>query len=754
MEDRELDMIRNDADNIQIPESLSPDNMMAKIAKKKAEGYFEESKKEEKKSKKRHNISKKAIAWMGGGAATIAAAASVGIILFGSGAGKVNDSTGKVHELNNNPGIVNELSIYESIAKNAFGDENNVEILSNYDKLAQYFVSQNTMRRKQSAADKLEDYLNNVIGKDDEILYEESIKGESTLDGAINGTAPGVDENEDMSDNESQPDYSETNTRTENVSEADIVKTDGKYIYYLTGIGRYSDSENIMLTIVKADGDKTVKVSEIAIEQYFINAIKNQKNAYLSANEMMIFEDKLVVIGENAGYSVLAFFDIKDKSEPKYLNALFVEGEYDSCRMVDGYLYLFADKNINNVVGKYYNYSGMSYVGIPYVGMPYSEMSVDSIKEEIIPCTSQGEVPEEDVFIAKCEDLSVYHMIGTVDMSDTSSFKQVKAVLGSGSGVVYVSAENIYYVSSVYEGYEEYNVGDEVQCAEKSELIRLSYKDGCVEATGRTVIDGVTGDEFAIDEYEGYLRIAVSAYFWTGYVTETKVEYYNGTEWVDDVIKTTRGTSYNSYKELSSLYVLDEDLKIVGSIPDLKENEQVYGVRFDGDIAYVVTYKQMDPLFTIDLSDPANPTILGALKIPGFSTYLHKWDENKLIGLGYDEHWNVKISTFDITDKKDVKEVDVCVLKDSYASEALYNHKAVFISAKNNLVGFMDSTGCYRIFSYVDGVLTEVIKAEMDVYITDNARGLYIGEYIYIVGEYNGVYVYRMSDFEQVTEVN
>ena len=737
IDDKILEDINNDAENIQIPDSLSPDNMMAKIAKKKVEGYFEENKKEEK-SKKSNKNSKKAIAWMSGGVATIAAAASVGIILFGSGAGKINDHTGNIREFNDNSNIVHELSIYDAIAENSFSDEGKVEKLSDYEKLAQYYLSQNTMRRKQSATDTIKDYINNIIVTDDEILYEESIKGESSLDGALNGQGPEGDVNEDTSDNESQPDYSETNTRTENVAEADIVKTDGKYIYYLTGMDRYTDSETIMLTIVKADGENTVKVSEISIEQYFLNAIKNEERKSCSVHEMMLYEDKLVVVGESVGYSVLAFFDITDKLAPQYVNALYVEGTYDSCRMVDGYLYVFADKNLNRVVNKYGNYVGMS---------------LDRIKEEIIPSSSQGEVPEEDVFISKCEVLNVYHMIGTVDMSNTSDFKQVKAVLGSGSGVVYVSANNIYYVSSVYEGYEEYNVGDEVQCAEKSELIRLSYKDGCVEATGRTVIDGITGDEFAIDEYNGYVRIAVSAYYWTGICKETEVEYYNGTEWVDDVIKRMTVRSYGSHKEFSSLYVLDKDLKVVGSIPDLKENEQVYGVRFDGDIAYVVTYKQMDPLFTIDLSDPTNPTVLGALKIPGFSTYLHKWDDNKLIGLGYDGNWNVKISTFDITDKTDVKETDVCILYDSYASEALYNHKAVFISAKNNLVGFMDSTGCYRIFSYVDGALTEVIKAEMDMYITDNARGLYIGEYIYIVGEYNGVVVYRMSDYEQIAKV-
>lgn len=731
IDDRILEEIKNDAENIQIPESLSPDNMMAKIAKKKSEGYFEESIQEEKKNRKKNKISKKIIAWTTGGVATIVAAASLGIILLGSGATKSYD-----RDINIYSG-----DLYNSIAEDEFSDEDKVENLSSYETLAQYYISKNTMRRKLSASEKLGNLLSEIFGgsiKGDASLDEDYLYNDSFTDGSLNGFIPEMEMNEGAIDDVAKPDYSDTNTRTENVSEADIVKTDGEYIYCLNNKVGYSAEEywNLTITIVKADGENSEKVSVIPVKEQLDKVARWELPIDYGNYEMMLYDDKLVVVCSNESYTVLLFYDITDKSAVKHENSLYIQGEYDSCRMVDGYLYVFADRYIEDKVNEYGEYIGIS---------------MERTIKNIIPCSSQGDVPEEDVYISKCEDFNMYHMIGTVDMNNTSDFMQVKAVLGSNSGTVYVSANNIYYVSRVYEGYEDCKVGEVIQCSDKSELIKLSYKDGFVEAAGRTVIDGEAGDEFAIDEYNGYLRMAVTVQRWNGICAERNVEYFNGSEWIDDKRKVIE-LSYMTNDQMSALYVLDEDLNVVGSIPNLKEDESVYGVRFDGDIAYVVTYRQMDPLFTIDLSDPTNPTVLGALKIPGFSTYLHKWDDNKLIGIGYDDDWQVKISTFDITDKTDVKETDVCYV-DSYGTDALYNHKALFISSKNNLVGFMDNGGYYRIFSYVDGVLTEVIETEIEDYIGNDVRGLYIGEYIYIAAENNGVYVYRMNDYEMLTVI-
>ena len=427
IDDRILEEIKNDAENIQIPESLSPDNMMAKIAKKKSEGYFEESIQEEKKNRKKNKISKKIIAWTTGGVATIVAAASLGIILLGSGATKSYD-----RDINIYSG-----DLYNSIAEDEFSDEDKVENLSSYETLAQYYISKNTMRRKLSASEKLGNLLSEIFGgsiKGDASLDEDYLYNDSFTDGSLNGFIPEMEMNEGAIDDVAKPDYSDTNTRTENVSEADIVKTDGEYIYCLNNKVGYSAEEywNLTITIVKADGENSEKVSVIPVKEQLDKVARWELPIDYGNYEMMLYNDKLVVVCSNESYTVLLFYDITDKSAVKHENSLYIQGEYDSCRMVDGYLYVFADRYIEDKVNEYGEYIGIS---------------MERTIKNIIPCSSQGDVPEEDVYISKCEDFNMYHMIGTVDMNNTSDFMQVKAVLGSNSGTVYVSANNIYYVS-------------------------------------------------------------------------------------------------------------------------------------------------------------------------------------------------------------------------------------------------------------------------------------------------------------------
>ena len=749
-----LDKMNEEAEKIQVPDSLSPDNMMKKIAKMKEEGAFKESeevnndKKSKRNNKKNKKNKKKLMALISGGMATVVAAASLGIILLGTGARNATDNR------------LIYKDIYSNVVNDSFqGDK--VETLASYEDLAKYYMAQSTMRKKETLGDKIENIFNDFLIKEEVELAPDNEDLDSnygsSFDGMTNAGAssePSKNPSSDNQNNETTPDYSETNTRTENVGEADVVKTDGKYIYYLSSkIDRSNDKKgDLVLTIVRADGAKTMEVFEGSISEPILNTISKESNIGYSDKEMIVYENKLVVVCSYSGSTVLSFYNIQDKTKPELINTLFMEGVYDSCRFVDGHLYVFSEKNIGMRYGNGYNvYEDIYYE--TYEEENIDELSIEEVKDRLIVCTSEGEVNPDNIYVAKCEKFELYHMIGTVDMTDTSDFKQVKAVLGQSSGTVYVSAKNIYYVDSVYENKIEANVGEEVEDCTKSEIIRLSYSEGKVVPAGRTIIDGSVGDEFAIDEYDGYLRIAVSVNRWKGICQSIDMEYYDGYKWVTEEIARIHPYSYSDYREVSALYVLDENLEVVGSIPELKKNERVYGVRFDGDIAYVVTYKRMDPLFSIDLSDPTNPTVLGALKIPGFSTYLHKWDDNKLIGIGHDDGWRVKVSTFDITDKTDVKETDVCVIEDVYSTEALYNHKAVFISPKNNVLGFGDRDGCYRIFSYIDSKLTEVISVEMDNDFLCDSRALYIGDYIYIVVENNGVFVYRMSDFSEVIAV-
>ena len=705
--DRILDDIKSDTDKIQIPDSLLPDNMMARIAKKKQEGYFLEEAKKDKNSDKKFN--KKLATWITG-SATIVAAASLGLVLMGTDIGNKNAEDKMIYK-----------NFYSGVAENDFAG-NKVSTLSSFDDLVDYYYTKNTFQYTD--------------------MGMSGIKGENSVDDAFGDIYPedeGFDTNETPSvDSEAnEPDYSDTNVRTENVAEADIVKTDGEYIYYLRY--NYRESNDVILKIVKAEGAYSAEVCEISLMEDMNDSLSGDKEIVCGKKEIMLYEDKLAVVCTDNKRTAVVFYDISDKTNPELINTLFIDGQYDSCRLVDGHLYVFTERSIANELTNY-NWK--------------SESTRDKIIDEITPQTSNGEVSADEIYVSNCENFNYYHMIGAVNMNETAKFEQVKAVLGQNGGVLYVSANNIYYIDNVYENYSDNNPGDEVEMVTKSEIIRLAYKNGKIEGTGRALVEGVVGDTFAIDEYNGYLRIAVSANKWKGTCELVDVKYYDGKNWIEEEIIQVISKDYSAYKEVSALYVLDDELQVVGSIPDLKEDEKVYGVRFDGDIAYVVTYRVMDPLFTIDLSNPAEPKVIGELKIPGFSTYLHKWGEDKLIGIGLEDGWQVKISTFDISDKTDVRETDVCILDGVFATEALYNHKAVFVSPEKNLIGFMVQGRIYKVFSYVDDTLTEVIDCYMYSDTSEEARGLYIDDYIYIVGQDSGVFVYSMDDYSYVTEVN
>lgn len=693
-----LEKIKADSDAVDIPEGIKPENMMKHIEEMKKQGCFEERKT----SDKGKNNRRRKVSIITGAVTTVAVAAATGIVLLTTGAYRNIPDGGSDFENTKHAEIIR-------------GDEDKnsgFRTLSGYKELNEYIVDYNENDR----------YYSNV---DFDIAESAEGAGELPTDAAI--------ESGSNSNKEELNDYSDTNVRTENVAEGDVVKTDGEYIYYLSAKRRTED--DYYLKIVKADGSESEMVC-----QYNIN---NDIDMAVYQCEMLVYKDTLIIVAsrnvDEFGGATALFYDISDRSNIKLKDSLTVQGNFDSCRLTDGYLYIFTEKYID------------------YRAVGENLRDEEEAKKLLAPKVCGVELEPEDIYVTGCENYDVYHVITTVDMDDTSKFCYSKAILGDSSGNIYMSGKNIYYTSQLYNDFydllEKGNIvdGQEITVVNQSEILCMNYEKGIVTPAGRAVIDGSVGDEFDIDEYNGYLRMAVSV---RKEVYKMSYGEYREDYWwnLDDkwYVSDWRSEQY------SALYVFDENLNMAGSIPCLMEDESVYGVRFDGDIAYVVTYRQTDPLFTVDLSDPSNPVVIGKLKIPGFSTYLHKWDDNTLIGLGYDENGYVKVSTFDISDKTDVTERDICVLEDMYWSEALYNHKAVFVAPKKNLIGFvgyMYDGMDYKIFSYIDGELKEVINQNVNDKEWGNTRGLYIGEYIYIVTENSGVYVYDINTFDKVGTV-
>ena len=510
--------------------------------------------------------------------------------------------------------------------------------------------------------------------------------------------------------------YSDTNVRQEGVGEADTVKTDGKNLYILN--------------------DQTVEIVDASqSEMKELASVEINENSFI--REIFVSDGRLVILyteskseeGKKTGdgiykdYTCAAVYDVTDPANPKEAGVISQSGQYHTMRVKDGYVYLVSD---------FYTYYDSSV----------------SNESDYIPQIQGSLLRAEDIYMPQGTMGSQYTVISAFALSDPTEKLQTKAVFGN-AGMCYVSEKNIYITEEYYGKSETENI--------QTSIRKISYDKGTLDAAGQTKIDGVLNDSFSIDEYEGYLRI-VATVIPSDYNNQiVPVPYVE--EGGSDALVEYEVAVDNASIETNALYVLDENLEMTGSIQNLAKEETIHSARFMGDIGYFVTFKQIDPLFSVDLSDPSNPKIIGELKIPGFSDYLHPYGDGKLLGIGLsvDEEGmtteGVKLSMFDISDPANVKEMSTYVLENVLSTDAGYNYKAVFADAEKNLFGFTaygDSSE-YKMFTYDEAEgFKEVFSKDIVNY--GNVRGLYIGETFYLVAG-NTVESFTLNGFEKIDDL-
>ncbi len=535
-----------------------------------------------------------------------------------------------------------------------------------------------------------------------------------------------------------EDEYSKTNTQVADIDEGDIVKTDGEYIYVL--------KDNRELLILSAAGEDTEVLSRRTVAE---NSDDKGDDFYYSysqnASELYVYEDTLAVVltayewsetWEDGRYSYtndnrsyIEFYDVSDPTEPVRKACSGQDGYYSASRMMDGVIYLITNYNV-----------------------PYNCLREDY--EQYIPGLHHNGVQE--LMPADCivypEELRsrTYSVVCSYSMKNRERTHE-KSVLGY-SGTIYMSGDHLYLADSYYfedvlDEYTEriYKV-EEVLSGYRTEIIKLDLtgEDGITVAAAGTV-DGELLNQFSMDEYDGHLRVVTT--YWQNSRKIYRDEELGFTNY-----------KYSDSGQTNGLYVLDSDMNLVGEVSGLAEDERVYSVRFSGDVGYFVTFRQVDPLFAVDLSDPAEPKIMSALKIPGFSNYLHPYSDTLLFGLGQDADeetgWTtgMKLSMFDVSDPYDVVEKDKLLLDIGY-STALYNHKAILISASRGIIGFPCDSG-YVVYGYSeDEGFREITRTELDgVYWNGNSRGLYVGDYMYIVLQ-NCTAVLDMENFELIATI-
>ena len=574
--------------------------------------------------------------------------------------------------------------------------------------------------------DKLKEIYNYNYTQD-ELMYEYSSAADSAVKGSSSKATGSAADAADGS--RKSNDYSETTTQTEGVDEADIVKTDGKYIYFL-------NTNSASVKIASAGGNSTSVLSSLDL---------NSQDGY-NYFDMYVYGDRITVIGTysaigakygnnaviDSAYiendeTVVTVIDITDRSAPKIVKEFTQSGSYSDSRMTNGKVYIIS--------GYYVFGKGMEKDRVETYA-PY------------VKCGNDIAVTAPDNIMIKSGDINSteYLVIGTYDISE-GKLLSTCSVLG-GAGTIYCSTENIITADSRWlynENGSSHNY---------TVISRFSINEGPVKYITSAEIDGELLNQFSIDEYNGYFRFVFTEN------SETTQTTYRSDGTVEHIMS-------SEFVQKNALRILDGNLSEVGSITDIAPNEEVYSVRFMGDTVYFVTFRQTDPLFSADISDPTNPTLTGELKIPGFSNFLYPYGEGKLLGIGRDadestgRSGEMKLSMFNINDPANVSEEGKLILENNDWTPALYNHKATLISAGKNLIGFAtesDSThkAVYNIYSYENGSfkrLAEIPLANENGTDTYSARGVFVGSDIYVICN-SGIRVFTLESFEQTAAVD
>lgn len=665
-------------------------------------------------------------------------------------------------------------------------------------------------------------YSRNTISKSGGIMASEADVPTSAVSDSVSSGSSGSDA------------YSQTNNQVASVDEADIIKTDGEYIYTITG--------NTVYIAKAVPGADAKVVSTFTIDSSY-------------AQNLFVYENKLVVMGTEYGRnsyissryipnsnSAFAYvYDISDKEKPNLETNYTFEGNFNDARLKDGIVY--------------------------YVAQSQPEYRIDYPMPLIFKNGVESQMPVDRMFFAPVNyDYPITMTVHSIDLkSNSDNLIGSTGIVVESSQTMYMSQENIYFAASTYvnewqirqeiekktieplltqeqvnliarvnavdtdilskgekeskilsiyydrlyslDQKEQQTIEDEVNSKLKVELSKydyfehtvinkLSYKDGVVTPVASGKIAGSVNNQFSLNEHNGVLAVATTVHQrWSSFIdfNEEPVAMEvmaatapsvaaDGSRSSSDValadskmsIMPPRPTNEPSKSE-NMVFTLDADLNVIGSLKNIAKGEQIYSTRFDGDRLYMVTFRQVDPFFVIDLSDATNPTILGQLKLPGFSRYLHPVGDNLVLGLGQDATKEgrikgLKVTLFDASDVANPKELSSYVGTEDYAqSTALFDHHAFLYSAEKELLVIPVLYYNYDYYSkdsqsksyagalvfHVDNKSIELrglvdhAQGSTDIWSKQVERSLYIGDLLYTKSQQ----LLRINNIDDLTSV-
>lgn len=500
-----------------------------------------------------------------------------------------------------------------------------------------------------------------------------------------------------------------TGTNTQNgADEGDIIKNDGRYLYIVSYINTSS--------YVKIVDTRDMKVlSELKYDNAEGYSLSGE--IYIKGDSLVVLYNKLEYL-KSGVYNGFVCYDYYGGDGETFADIYDISDRAKPEKLFtvsqDGSL--ISSRMIGNVL---------------YTVTRYTEFP-DGKDEDYycVPSVNGAEIACEDIIHFDEDGVSTYTIITATDITDEKAESGKLSILSNSTGI-YCSEGNLYLARNYYA--DERN---------KTFITRISLNGTEIRCEASGEVGGCYNDKYAFDEKDGYLRVVTTEY------------------------------DYKTYRNVCSLYILDEELKTVSSIADITEglNEEVKAVRFIGEKAYVITFEQTDPLFVLDLSDVKNPAVKGKLFMPGYSTYLHPIRDGILLGIGYggtedgEDMSKLKIALYDVSDMNNPKVLDEFIINNGY-TDVNYDAKALIHFPAKNIIGipvtvhsdngYGNPVRSFAIINYEGDKLSSVSgfvhETESKYYYGGNFRGTCIGDYLYTI-DTCAVIEHSLSDGEKLRE--
>lgn len=514
-------------------------------------------------------------------------------------------------------------------------------------------------------------------------------------------------------------DYSRTNVQVQGVDEADFIKNDDKYIYLI------ADNKLVIVDAIDGKNSKIISTTKILNNQTEYYNSPRIQNIFLNKNTVVIF----ATIYEKALYfdkynikpietykqnTEVYKYDVSDRNSPVLKDSYVVSGSYYDSRMIDNVVYIITQEGIDNI--NYYEGPMITYAktimrpDIYYFDNPEQNYqlntitSIDINAQNVIDSKSFMLGYDNTLMVSQSNIYMAYHKqqywcwtwrCSNQETDSKNRFVTIVAPLLEGElkdnvnnilrqGLsdkqewsdisneltkFYKELEGNQTLQDQYSpmfdridgALAEYDAKKAMEY-DKTVIHKININNGKITYENKGEVDGRLLNQFSMDENNNYLRVATTTNLW---LSNGRVEYNN-------------------------VYVLNNEMNVVGSLKNIAQNETIYATRFMGDKLYAVTYRQIDPFFVIDLGTPTSPKILGYLKVPGYSSYLHPISDTLILGVGKDTGQNqwggtstkgVQISLFDVSDFSNPKLVDSYSIGDQGSdTPVLYDHKAFLYS--------------------------------------------------------------------------